>query len=254
MKKKFDKLTHKDSFYIILFVCVCIVGTAAVWASKKNLDRMKSENDPVEEEDFLILTDEDKHGVEEPSLESLKQQEKKRHEEKQKQEEEKEEPKEETKEEPKEEPKEKPKEEQENNVIQTFYMPVEGEIGLDFSTDNLAYSKTLEEWTSHEGIDIKANEGTAVKACLDGVVKEVYEDELWGIVITIDHGKGLESRYANLSTKDMVKKGQSVKKGTPISGVGKPKGLEMADEPHLHFETIFNGKKVDPKKYLPGIN
>ncbi|MCG4586514.1 hypothetical protein L0P56_13555, partial [Anaerosalibacter bizertensis] len=85
MKNKFNKLTNKDSFYIILFICVCIVGTVAVWASKSNLDRMKSEEDPMEE-DFLILTDEDKHGVEEPSLESLKQQKRKKQEEKVKEE------------------------------------------------------------------------------------------------------------------------------------------------------------------------
>lgn len=253
MKKKFPKLTNKDSFYTILFICVCIVGTTAVWVSKSNLDRMKSENEPIEDEDFLILTDEDSHGVEEPSLESLKQQEKKMEE---KREEEFEEKKEDSN---KVEPKEEPKEEEQNEkpaeeAIQTFYMPLEGEIGQDFTTDNLIYSKTLEEWTSHEGIDVKASEGTAVKACLDGVVKKVYEDKLWGIVITIDHGKGLETRYANLSTKEMVKPGQSVKKGTPISGIGKPKGLEMAEGPHLHLEVVLNGEKVDPRKYLPNID
>ncbi|MCG4564775.1 M23 family metallopeptidase [Anaerosalibacter bizertensis] len=254
MKNKFNKLTNKDSFYIILFICVCIVGTVAVWASKSNLDRMKSEEDPMEE-DFLILTDEDKHGVEEPSLESLKQQKRKKQEEKVKEEEPKEEI-EEKKEEPKEEEskEEPPKQNSEPEAIQTFHIPVEGELGLDYSADKLVYSETLEEWTSHEGIDIKAKEGTAVKACLDGVVKEVYEDELWGVVISIDHGNGLETRYTNLSTKDMVKKGQSVKKGTPISGIGKPKGLEMANGPHLHLEVLLNGKKTDPKKYLPGIN
>ncbi|MCG4584279.1 M23 family metallopeptidase, partial [Anaerosalibacter bizertensis] len=185
----------------------------------------------------------------------LKQQKRKKQEEKVKEEEPKEEI-EEKKEEPKEEEskEEPPKQNSEPEAIQTFHIPVEGELGLDYNADKLVYSETLEEWTSHEGIDIKAKEGTAVKACLDGVVKEVYEDELWGVVISIDHGNGLETRYTNLSTKDMVKKGQSVKKGTPISGIGKPKGLEMANGPHLHLEVLLNGKKTDPKKYLPGIN
>lgn len=52
----------------------------------------------------------------------------------------------------------------------------------------------------------------------------------------------------------MVKPGQSVKKGTPISGIGKPKGLEMAEGPHLHLEVVLNGEKVDPRKYLPNID
>ena len=58
------------------------------------------------------------------------------------------------------------------------------------------------------------------------------------------------SKYANLSTKAMVKVGQSIKKGDPISGIGNPTGLEMNEVPHLHFEVLSNGKNVDPKEYL----
>lgn len=126
-------------------------------------------------------------------------------------------------------------------------LPIEGEILTDFTTDTLIYSKTLEEWRSHRGIDIKASEGTKVKAPLDGTIKEVYEDELWGIVIIIDHGGGLETKLANLGTKEMVKPGVKVSKGDYISTIGKSADIEMALEPHLHYEVIKNGKMIDPR-------
>lgn len=126
-------------------------------------------------------------------------------------------------------------------------LPIDGEILTDFTSDTLIYSKTLEEWRSHRGIDIKGSVGTKVRAPLDGTIKEVYEDELWGIVIIIDHGGGLETKLANLGTKEMVKPGVKVSKGDYISTIGKSADIEMALEPHLHYEAIKNGKMIDPR-------
>ena len=126
-------------------------------------------------------------------------------------------------------------------------LPVEGEIITDFTKDTLIYSKTLEEWRSHNGIDIKANEGSKVKAPLDGIVKDVYEDELWGIVIVIDHGDGLETKLTNLGTKEMVKPGLKVNRGDHISTIGKTADIEMELEPHIHYEIRKNGKIIDPR-------
>lgn len=128
--------------------------------------------------------------------------------------------------------------------------PVNGEIILDFVMDHLQYSRTLKEWTTHAGIDIQCPLGSPVRAALDGVVESIEEDPLMGIIITIDHGNGLKTRYANLSTKDMVKLNQQVKKGQVISGVGRTAISEILDPPHLHFEVIKDGKNVDPKNYL----
>jgi len=126
-------------------------------------------------------------------------------------------------------------------------LPVDGSIITEYTSDKLVYSETLEAWIGHGGIDIKAEIGTPVKAALDGVVKEVYEDDLWGIVIVIDHGNQLETRYANLSTKEMVKVGAQVKQGDHISKVGDTAKIEMLMEPHLHFEVLKDGKLVDPR-------
>ncbi|NLM43261.1 MAG: M23 family metallopeptidase [Clostridiales bacterium] len=135
--------------------------------------------------------------------------------------------------------------------VETMIAPVFGTICLDFSDTQLVYSKTLDMWTTHDGIDIKAEEGSQVRAVMDGVISEITNDPQWGMTIAIDHGGGVTTIYSNLSTLDMVTLGQEVKKGDVISGVGRTAIIEIAEEPHLHFEIMKDGKNLDPKIYLP---
>lgn len=132
----------------------------------------------------------------------------------------------------------------------TMVYPVQGNILKEHTTDELVYSQTLKEWRTHSGIDIEASTGTEVKAALGGTVEEITEDPLMGICITLDHGNGLKTFYANLSTGNMVTVGQKVDKGQIISGVGSTASAEILDGPHLHFEVLLNGESVDPKQYL----
>ncbi len=135
--------------------------------------------------------------------------------------------------------------------MQTMISPVFGTISMDYSNEKLLYSKTLELWSTHFGLDIKSDEGTAVRAAMDGVISEVADDPQWGLSITINHGSGVKTKYSNLSTLDMVKVGQKIVKGDVISGVGKTALCEIADDPHIHFEVLKDGKNLDPKAYLP---
>lgn len=128
--------------------------------------------------------------------------------------------------------------------------PVEGEIITEFVNDSLIYSETLGEWRTHLGIDIKAELNTTVKAPLAGVIKSVYEDDLWGKIIVIDHGNGLETKLANLGSTDMVKEGLEVAQGDHIATVGKSANIEMLMEDHLHFEVIKDGKNMDPRSII----
>ncbi len=128
--------------------------------------------------------------------------------------------------------------------------PVNGVIITEFSGESLVYSKTLDDWRTHEGIDIKAEIGTMVKAGGDGKVQDVYTDDAMGITIIIDHQNGLKSVYANLSTDTMVRKGQDVKTGDVISGVGDSALYETGEVGHLHFEVVLDGEKVNPKDWL----
>ena len=66
-----------------------------------------------------------------------------------------------------------------------FQKPVEGEIVREFAQENLVYSETLEEWVTHNGIDIKADKTTVVKAAEAGVVKSIKNDPRYGLTIVI---------------------------------------------------------------------
>jgi murein DD-endopeptidase MepM/ murein hydrolase activator NlpD len=135
--------------------------------------------------------------------------------------------------------------------LETMIIPVFGTICTDFSDDKLVYSKTLEQWTTHIGLDIKAEEGSPIRAAMDGTISEVKNDPQWGMTIVINHGGNVFTKYCNLSTLDMVKIGNKVKKGDIISGLGKTALYEASDVPHLHFEIVKNEKNIDPKTYLP---
>ncbi|NLC69227.1 MAG: M23 family metallopeptidase [Clostridiaceae bacterium] len=132
-----------------------------------------------------------------------------------------------------------------------FIMPVYGNIIHDYAMDKLVYSKTLEDWRTHGGIDIAASRGTAVKAVAGGVVYEIRSDPRLGYTIVIDHENGFKTVYANLASPDMVLPNQIVEQGDSIGSVGDTAVFEIALEPHLHFEVLKNDELVDPKLYLP---
>ncbi len=266
IQEKISKLLRKEGFYIILFLCVCVVAVTAVWVTKMNIERLRMshmeesfEMDAGQEEFFMedaeegnsIVTVEEideESGVMQPIQEST----------------EKNQP---IQEKAAESSKTNPAPKNASAVAETkeqtaaaysagqssspMKMPVKGKIGMDYAVDTLTYSKTLEQYMTHHGIDIIAPEGTPVVAALDGEVVEIVVDSGLGITIGLAHEGNLITRYANLSTADMVKIGDRVKKGQTISGIGTSGLFEKLEEPHLHFEVLLNGKHVDPKKYLP---
>ncbi|HHV96763.1 MAG TPA: M23 family metallopeptidase [Clostridiaceae bacterium] len=132
-----------------------------------------------------------------------------------------------------------------------FIMPVYGSIIYDYSMDKLAYSVTLNDWRTHNGLDIAVARGTPVKAVADGVVIGVYEDPKMGFTVIIDHENGLKTVYSNLASGDIVVPNQIVTQGETIGSVGNTALYEIALEPHLHFEVLKDDEHVDPKLYLP---
>ncbi|MDD2216921.1 MAG: M23 family metallopeptidase [Eubacteriales bacterium] len=128
--------------------------------------------------------------------------------------------------------------------------PLSGKIIKEFSVDTPTYSKTLDQYMIHPGIDIAAPLDTQVKAIADGTVTKVYQDDRYGTTIEITHTNGLISLYSNLSTDSLTEVGDVVKKGQVISGVGSSALFETLDESHLHFEIIKDGKQIDPRDYI----
>ena len=132
-----------------------------------------------------------------------------------------------------------------------FVMPVFGSVTFDYSMDQLTYSRTLEEWRVHSGMDIGATIGTPVACVADGTVTDIKNDPGFGFTVIVDHGNGYKTVYANLAREAMVEVNQIVKAGEVIGAVGDTALFECAEESHLHFEVWQDGKVVDPKNYLP---
>ena len=131
--------------------------------------------------------------------------------------------------------------------------PVYGKVINQYAMDKLIFSKTLQQWTTHSGVDISSDVGLVVKAAMDGVVKSIKNDPRYGITIIIEHKGGLKTVYSNLSSANMVKPGQTVKKGQAISGIGSTAIFESEDETHLHFEVLKDNKAVNPLDYLTSL-
>ena len=132
----------------------------------------------------------------------------------------------------------------------SFAKPVEGEIMKDFAKDNLIYSNTLEEWSTHTGIDIKADKTTVVNASEAGTVKSIKNDPRYGLTIVLEHTDGYETVYSNLLTSEFVVEGEKVEKGQALGTVGNTAAFEIADEPHLHFEILKDSVAIDPSIYI----
>lgn len=144
--------------------------------------------------------------------------------------------------------KEEPKKEEIKDP--TFIKPVEGDTTKEFASENLIYSETLKEWVTHNGIDIKAEKTTIVKASSEGMIKSIKNDPRYGITIVMEHTNGYASVYSNLLTAEFVKEGEKVKQGQTIGTVGNTAAFEIADEPHLHFEILKDNKYLNPSEYI----
>jgi murein DD-endopeptidase MepM/ murein hydrolase activator NlpD len=103
-------------------------------------------------------------------------------------------------------------------------------------------------WKQHDGIDIAAPKGTQVSSTADGVVKFSGTKGGYGNIVIVDHGGGLETRYAHLNSFAMgMREGQSVKAGDMIGTVGST-GRSTGN--HLHYEVRENGRAVNPSKFI----
>lgn len=121
--------------------------------------------------------------------------------------------------------------------------PVKGEITSRFGTRIHPVFKTK---LMHTGIDIRASEGTPIKAAAPGETLFAGWLRGYGQVVILDHGRDLTTVYAHLSRIN-VEEGKIVKGGEIIGNVG---STGVASGPHLHFEVRINGDAKDPLGYL----
>ncbi len=141
--------------------------------------------------------------------------------------------------------------EPESSAPVVYTWPVQGEILRDFSVETLSLDPTLEDWRTHGGLDIAAQVGNQVVAMCPGTVSAVYDDDLMGTTVVIDHGEGLISTYCNLAGQPTVESGDRVETGSVIGAVGSTAIAESGLGSHLHLEVSLNGVLADPRDYLP---
>jgi murein DD-endopeptidase MepM/ murein hydrolase activator NlpD len=123
-------------------------------------------------------------------------------------------------------------------------LPVLGTVSSEFGLRLDPFSGFPE---FHKGIDIAAARGTPVSATADGEVLWAGWRGNYGKTVILGHPHGHATRYAHMD-RILVRQGDSVHKGTAIGTVG---DTGRATGPHLHYEVLRAGRRIDPKPYLP---
>ena len=137
--------------------------------------------------------------------------------------------------------------------IPEFLLFVEkGVVIKNHNTDLQVFNESTQDYRVHLGIDIETMANAPVFAAADGVVSKIWEDELMGHCIAIEHEGGFVTYYKNLTSEPFgdIKEGSKVIRGSRIATVGESALIEVADPPHLHFEMTHNGEAIDPLKYI----
>lgn len=129
--------------------------------------------------------------------------------------------------------------------------PVAGELEREYAMEALAYDVTMADWRTHDGIDVTAEMGDVVRAASAGKIEAVYDDDLYGTTVIIDHGDGLKTVYSNLAATPTVKVGDTVASGDVIGSVGDTAICEIGEGNHVHVAMSKKGESVNPLEYLP---
>lgn len=122
--------------------------------------------------------------------------------------------------------------------------PTRGYVSSSFT--NARWHPILDKPRAHTGIDIVAPAGTPVVSSANGRVATVGQQGEYGLMVEVDHGHGVMTRYAHLSATT-VRAGQTVTRGQQIGKVGKS-GLAVGF--HLHYEVLVNGAPANPRRFI----
>ena len=127
--------------------------------------------------------------------------------------------------------------------------PLDGTTVTVFSMSELLYDETMADWRTHEGLDIQAAEGDAVKTAAAGEVISVTRDELMGTTVCIAHSGGYVTKYSSLQENPPISQGQKLSAGDIVGYVGTA-AAEASMGPHLHFAVEKDGTLIDPQEYI----
>lgn len=136
--------------------------------------------------------------------------------------------------------------------LPSFALPVSGVLSKSHDATLQVYSNTMKDYRVHLGVDLVTEQNAPVYAAADGTVSRVWGDVLMGNCIAIKHSGNCYTIYKNLgdTLPEGIAEGVSVKSGQLIGSVGESAMLEIAEEPHLHFEMTVADLAVDPLEYF----
>ncbi len=139
-----------------------------------------------------------------------------------------------------------------DTVPDKYRLPVSGKLLKAHDPTIQVYSNTMGDYRVHLGLDIATEADAPVYAVADGTVEKIWSDAMMGTCLAITHADDVVTIYKNLAPEmaSGITVGASVKQGQEIGTVGATAVVEMADEPHLHYEMTVNGISVDPLKYF----
>ena len=133
-----------------------------------------------------------------------------------------------------------------------FMLPVSGSLLKKHDATTQVFSNTMQDYRVHLGIDVGTAESAAVFAAASGKIEKIWNDVRYGQCVAIAHSGDCVTIYKNLAYElaDEITEGASISAGALIGSVGDSAMVEIADEPHLHFEMTVNGLAVDPLEYF----
>lgn len=136
--------------------------------------------------------------------------------------------------------------------LPSFVLPVSGALYKEHDPTLQVFSNTMNDYRVHIGVDIITEESAPVYAAADGKIDKIWEDTLMGYCIAVKHGGDCYTIYKNLAETlpDGIAEGVSVRSGQLIASVGESAMVEVAEEPHLHFEMTVSDLSVDPLEYF----
>lgn len=138
------------------------------------------------------------------------------------------------------------------NKLPSFILPVSGTLSKKHDPKLQVYSNTLGDYRVHVGVDIVTAENAPVYAAAAGKVAKIWKDPLMGYCMAVEHSGDCFTVYKNLSETlpEGIAVGTSVRSGQLIGTVGDSAMVELAEEPHLHFEMTVADLSVDPLEYF----
>lgn len=132
-----------------------------------------------------------------------------------------------------------------NKIKQTkinFVIPVKGTVSSSYGAREEIFEGI---GTFHTGIDIAANKGTEVVSSTEGTVTVATYNKYNGNYVEITNGKVI-TKYCHMD-KLLVNEGKKIKAGEKIGLVG---STGLSTGPHLHFEILYDGTKINPQKII----